>query len=235
VGRRTNFKNGWRPAFLTVKPPEARLGVMKVIGLTGGIGSGKSTVSQFLAELGATVIDVDKLWHQALEADSELRQEIVAAFGTEILAPGREIDRKKLGQIVFGNPEALARLNNIMHPWVYRTVRARLGEYRRRGVGVVALELPLLVEVPLSLKAGQPSLSDEVDEVWVTVAPEAVVLKRLKERGGISEAEALARIRSQLPSGEKIKRADVVIDTDCRLEELEAKVKELWLKRALDT
>jgi dephospho-CoA kinase len=89
--------------------------------------------------------------------------------------------------------------------------------------------------VPLSLKAGQPSLTDEVDEVWVTVAPEAVVLKRLKERGGISEAEALARIRSQLPSGEKTKHADVVIDTDCRLEELEAKVKELWRKRALDT
>jgi dephospho-CoA kinase len=220
---------------LTVKPPEARLGGMKVIGLTGGIGSGKSTVASFLAELGATIIDVDKLWHQALKSDAGLRQEIVAAFGTEILTPGREIDRKKLGQIVFGNPEALTRLNNIMHPWVYRTVRARLGEYRRLGVKVVVLELPLLVEVPLSLKAGQPSLSDEVDEVWVTVAPESVVLKRLKSKSGLSEAEALARIRSQLPSEERLKHADVVIDTDCSLDELKIKIKELWPKRALDT
>jgi dephospho-CoA kinase len=208
---------------------------MRVIGLTGGIGSGKSTVASFLAELGATIIDVDKLWHQALKADAELRQEIVAAFGAEILTPGREIDRKKLGQIVFGNPEALARLNSIMHPWVYRAVRAKLEDYRRRGVKVVVLELPLLVEVPLSLKSGQPSLSDEVDEVWVTVAPEALVLRRLKTKSGLSEAEALARIRSQLPSEERLKHADVVIETDCSLDELEKKVKELWSKRALDT
>jgi dephospho-CoA kinase len=208
---------------------------MKVIGLTGGIGSGKSTVASFLAELGATVIDVDKLWHQALKSDAELRQEIVAAFGTEVLTPSREIDRKKLGQIVFGNPETLARLNNIMHPWVYRAVRTRLGEYQRWGIRVVVLELPLLVEVPLSLGAGQPSLSDEVDEVWVTVAPEPVVLKRLKNKSGLSEAEARARIRSQLPSEERLKHADVVIETDCGLEELEKRVKELWSKRALDT
>jgi len=208
---------------------------MKVIGLTGGVGSGKSTVASFLAELGATVIDVDKLWHEGLRADAELRREIVAAFGSEILTPGREIDRPKLGQIVFGNHEALVRLNNIMHPWVYRTVKTKLEDYRRHGVKVVVLDMPLLVEVPLSLKAGQPSLSDEVDEVWVTVAPEPVVLRRLKTKSGLSQAEARARIRSQLPSEERLKHADVVIDTDSRLDELEAKVRELWHKRALDT
>jgi len=208
---------------------------MRVIGLTGGIGSGKSTVSQFLAGLGATVIDVDRVWHEALGADSELRQQIVAAFGSEILTPDGEIDRRKLGKIVFGNAEALARLNSIMHPWMYKTVRAKLEDYRRWGVKVVVLELPLLVEVPLSLKSGQPSLSDEVDEVWVVVAPEAVVLRRLKTKGGLSEAEALARIRSQLPSEERIKHADVVVDTDCSLDELEVRVRELWRKRALDT
>jgi len=220
---------------LTTELSLARLGGMKVIGLTGGIGSGKSTVAGFLAGLGATVIDVDKLWHGALKTDAELRQEIVAAFGTEILNPSREIDRKKLAKIVFGNAEALARLNGLMHPWMYRTVRARLGEYRRRGVKVVVLELPLLVEVPLSMRASQPSLSDELDEVWVAVAPEATVLKRLKERGGISEPEALARIRSQLTSEERIKHADVVIDTDCSLRELGKKVRELRWKLALDT
>ena len=208
---------------------------MKVIGLTGGIGGGKSTVAGFLAELGATVIDVDKVWHEALKADTEIWQKIVAAFGTGILTPDREIDRKKLGKIVFGNPEALARLNNIMHPWMYETVKAQLGEYRRQRVGVVVLELPLLVEVPLSLRAGEPSLSDEVDEVWVAVAPESVVLRRLKDKLGLSEPEALARIRSQLSSEERTRHADVVIDTDCSLDELKARVRELWPKLALDT
>jgi dephospho-CoA kinase len=204
---------------------------MKVIGLTGGIGSGKSTVSQFLGELGAVIIDVDKVWHGALKPDTEIWQKIVAAFGTGILTSNREIDRKKLGKIVFGNPEALARLNNIMHPWMYYTVKAQLEEYRRQGVKVVLLELPLLIEVPLSMRAGEPSLSDEVDEVWVTVAPESVVLKRLKDKSGLSEQESLARIRSQLSSEERTKHADVVIDTDCDLDELKAKVRELWQRR----
>jgi dephospho-CoA kinase len=201
---------------------------MKVIGLTGGIASGKSTVAQFLEELGAVIIDADSLWHEALRADSELRREIAAAFGEGIVTPGDEIDRQKLGKIVFANPEALARLNSIMQPWMYQAVKTRIEDYRRRGVKVVVLELPLLVEVPLSMKAGQPTLSDELDEVWVTVAPEATVLKRLKDKSGLSESEARARIRSQLPSKERLKHADVVIDTDCRLDELKGKVKKLW-------
>jgi dephospho-CoA kinase len=206
---------------------------MKVIGLTGGIGSGKSTVSGFLRELGATVIDVDEVWHEALKPDTELGRGVVAAFGKEILAPNGEINRQKLGDIVFGNAEALARLNNIMHPWMYKTVKAKLEEYRRKKIKVVVMEVPLLVEVPLSLRAGEPSLSDEMDEVWVTVAPESVVLKRMREKSGMSEEQTLARIRSQLPSEERIKHADVVIDTDCRLDELKRRVRALWDK--LDT
>lgn len=206
---------------------------MKVIGLTGGIGSGKSTVSGFLRELGATIIDVDRVWREALKPDTELLRAVVAAFGNDILAPDGNIDRKKLGDIVFSNPEALARLNNIMHPWMYETVKAKLEEYRQQGMGVVVLEAPLLIEVPLSLKAGEPSLLDEVDEVWVTVAPEFTVFKRLKEKSGLSEEQALARIRSQLSSEERIKHANVVIDTDCSLEELKQKVRALWDK--LDT
>jgi dephospho-CoA kinase len=205
---------------------------MKVIGLTGGIGSGKSTVSGFLAKLGATIIDVDKVWHEALKPDTGLWREVVAAFGNDILKPDGNIDRKRLGEIVFANPEALARLNNTMHPWMYETVKAQLEQYRRQGVGVVVLEAPLLIDVPLSMKA-KPSLLDEVDEVWVTAAPESTVLKRLKEKSGMSEEQALARIRSQLSSKERKKHADVVIDTDCSLKELKVKVKALWDK--LDT
>jgi len=192
---------------------------MKVIGLTGGIGSGKSTVSQFLAELGSVILDADKVGHEAFNPDAEAWCEVVAAFGEQILAPNCEIDREKLGAIVFKNPESLARLNQIMHPRMFEIVKAQLEDYRQQGVGVVILEAPLLVE------AGWTSL---VDEVWVTVVPEATVLGRIKERIGLSEEEALARIRSQLPSEERVKHADMVIDTDCALDEVKTKVKELW-------
>ena len=199
---------------------------MKVIGLTGGIGSGKSTVSRFLAELGAVIIDADKVGHEALKPDTEIWRKVVAAFGTGILKPNREIDRKKLGKIVFGNPEALARLNQIMHPPMYQLVKAQIKEYRQQGGEVVVLEAPLLIE------AGWTSL---VDEVWVTVAPEPTVVKRLKEKVGLSERESLARIRSQLSSEERVKHADVVVDTDCDLGELRERVKEQWQRLALDT
>jgi len=192
---------------------------MKVIGLTGGIGSGKSTVSQFLAELGAVIIDADRVGHEAFKPDTELWREVVAAFGRQILTPSGDIDRKKLGKIVFGNAELLSRLNQIMHPRMYDMVKVQLEEYRRRGVEVVVLEAPLLLE------AGWTSL---VDEVWVTVASESTVLKRLQERVGLSKEESLARIHSQLSSEERIKRADVVINTDCSLDEVKMKVKKLW-------
>jgi len=192
---------------------------MKVIGLTGGIGSGKSVVSQFLAELGAVIIDADKVGHEAFKPDTEVWREVVAAFGKRIVTANGTINREKLGTIVFGNSEALARLNQIMHPRMYDIVKAQLEEYRRQGVGVVVLEAPLLLE------AGWTSL---VDEVWVTVASETTVLKRLRERTGLSEPKSLARLRSQLPTEKRLRHADVVIDTDCDLAELKAKVKELW-------
>lgn len=194
---------------------------MKIIGLTGGIGSGKSTVSQFLAELGAVVIDADRVGHEGFECDMELRQEVMAAFGQQVLAPNGDIDRNKLGEMVFGNTELLSQLNQIMHPWMYKVVKTRLEEYRRQGVGVVVLEAPLLLEADWALL---------VDEVWVTVAAEATVLRRLQERAGFSREESLARIRSQLSLEERMKYADVVINTDCSLDELKATVKELWNK-----
>ena len=195
---------------------------MKVIGLTGGIGSGKSTVSQFLAELGVVIIDADRVGHEAFKPDTELWREVVAAFGRQVLTPSGEIDRKKLGEIVFGNAELLSRLNQIMHPRMYDMVKVQLEEYRRWGVEVVVLAAPLLLE------AGWTSL---VDEVWVTVASESTVLKRLQEKVGLSKEESLSRIRSQISSEERIKRADVVVNTDCSLDELKARVRELWERR----
>ncbi len=199
---------------------------MKVIGLTGGIGSGKSTVSQFLAELGTVILNADEIGHEALKPDTEIWRQVVAAFGRQILTPDGNLDRKKLGDIVFGNPESLSRLNRIMHPRMYDMVKAQLEEYRRQGMGVVVLEAPLLLE------AGWTSL---VDEVWVTTASESTVLKRLEEQKGLSGEEALARIRSQLPSEERVRHANVVINTDCDLDELKSKVKELWQRLEFDT
>ena len=192
---------------------------MKVIGLTGGIGSGKSTVSQFLAELGAVIIDADKVGHEVFQPDRSNALISFFSFFQQILAPGGDIDRKKLGEMVFANSGSLSRLNQIMHPRMYDMVKAQIEEYRQQGVGVVVLEAPLLIE------AGWTPL---VDEVWVTIAPESIVLRRLEGRTGLSEPESLARIRSQLSSAERVKHADVVINNDCSLAELKARVGELW-------
>jgi dephospho-CoA kinase len=192
---------------------------MKVIGLTGGIASGKSTVSRFLKELGAVVIDADRIGHEVLRSDSVVRRELAAAFGEQVLTPGGNVSRCRLGKLVFGNPQALARLNRIMHPRIAARVEAQLERYRRDGVKVVMVEAALLLE------AGWASLADEV---WVTVASEATVLKRLKGRSGLSDVESRARLRAQLSVAERLKRADVVIDTDCRLDELRARVVGLW-------
>jgi len=192
---------------------------MKVVGLTGGIGSGKSTVSQFLAELGAVILDADEVGHEAFKPNTEIWREVIAAFGRQILTPTGEIDRGKLGEIVFNNTGSLARLNQIMHPRMYEMVKAQIEEYRRQGVKVVVLEAPLLIEA---------SWTSLVDEVWVTVAPESTVLRRIEERTGLSEQQSLARIRSQLSSEERARHADVAINTDCDLDELRARVSELW-------
>jgi len=192
---------------------------MKVIGLTGGIGSGKSTVSRFLAELGAVILDVDRVGHEAFKPDTEIWRQVVAAFGRQILTPAGDIDREKLGKRVFGNPESLTRLNRIMHPRMYEIVSAQLDDYRRQGMDVVVLEAPLLIEV---------GWASSVEEVWVTVAPEATVLSRLEKQKGLSRQQALTRIHSQLSSEERIRHADVVINTDCDLDELKTRVGEVW-------
>ena len=192
---------------------------MKVIGLTGGIGSGKSTVSGFLAELGAVIIDADKVGHELLKPDTEIWQQIVAAFGKQILTSGVETSRKKLASLVFGSPRRLELLNQLMHPEMKKAVKAQLLEYRRQGASVVVLEAPLLVEA---------DWTELVDEVWVTIASESTVLERLEQQTGLSQTEALARIRSQLPARERAKHAGVVINTEKSPDELRTKVKELW-------
>ena len=204
---------------LTIIKSTATLIFVIVIGITGGIGTGKSTVSDFLAELGAAVIDADKLGHELLQSHSDVREELVAAFGQGILSPDSQIDRAKLGQIVFGNPQALKLLNNIMHPRMYKLAAERIEGLRKQGVSLVVLEAALLIE------ANWISL---VDQVWVTVASEETVVERLGKNKGIAPEDVRARIRSQLSATQRTKHARVVINTDCSLEELRSRVRLHW-------
>jgi dephospho-CoA kinase len=194
---------------------------MLVIGLTGNFGTGKTTVSQILAELGATVIDADKLGHELQQPNTRTYDEIVAVFGKSILNHNGEIDRKKLGKLVFADTAALGRLNQITHPRIYEIVTGKIEEYRQAGARVVVLEAALLIE------AGWKPL---LDQIWVTIAPEDTVAKRLKKARGLSKKQVLARLKTQMPLEEKAKQADVVINTDCAIDQLRARVTESWHK-----
>ena len=195
---------------------------MMVVGLTGSICSGKSTIARFLAGMGASVIDADEIGHEAYQPHSETWRQVVDAFGQGILTADGEIDRRKLGEIVFKDPEALRRLNGIMHPGMHRVAERRIEQLKKDGARVIVLEAPLLVEA---------NWLDLVDEVWVAQANEENSLKRCRERSGLSEAQARSRLASQLPPEEKARHADVIIDTNVSLADVESKVKELWEQR----
>ncbi|UCG83928.1 MAG: dephospho-CoA kinase [Dehalococcoidia bacterium] len=192
---------------------------MIVIGLTGGIASGKSAVSGMLEQWGAVVIDADKVGHEAFLPDTDAWREVVATFGSEILDENGKIDRSKLADIVFRDPDALLRLNSIMHPLMYRIVEHKIEALRDRGVDVVVLEAPLLIEA---------KWTDLVDQVWVVVAPESNVIDRLCNQKGFTEEQAKARINSQTTSSEKSKYADVVIENDSDLGSLREKLEDIW-------
>lgn len=194
---------------------------MKIVGLTGGIGSGKTTVARFLAELGAVVLDLDRIGHEAVKKGGRAWQQVIDTFGNEILAPDGEIDRTRLGEIVFKDRDALLRLNRIIHPVIDNIIAEKIEFYRRQRVKVVVLEAAAMIE---SGKTGQ------VEELWVTVAPEETVLNRLEERPGYSREKSRARIKTQLTNEERVKKANVVIDTDCTLDELRNRVMVEWQK-----
>ncbi|MBE9469978.1 MAG: dephospho-CoA kinase [Chloroflexi bacterium] len=198
---------------------------MVVIGVTGNIGSGKSTVCQILAKLGAAIVDADKLAQETYKPYGEAWQELVNAFGKDILSSGQEIDRQKLGQIVFSNPTALTRLNHIVHPKAYSMAKERIATYRRQGLRAVALEAALLIEA---------NWTRLVDQVWLVVASEATVIHRLKEGKATNQSEVLARLKSQMPAEEKAKYADEVVYNDGDLNQLEARLTQLWNELDID-
>ena len=195
---------------------------MLVIGLTGSIGTGKSEVTRQLEQLGAAIINADQVGHEAYTPDSESWKEVVGAFGEDILLPGGEIDRKKLGAIVFADPQRLAELNSIMHPRMAGMVAEKINRFREDGARVVVVEAALLYE------AGWETLTDEV---WAVDSPLETVVERLRSRSGLDEAEVRRRIDSQMDIQERLSRADVVVDNSGDIATLAGVLKSLWETR----
>ncbi len=191
----------------------------RVIGLTGGIGSGKSTVSRFLAELGAVIIDADKIGHEVYRPDTDTWRKLVKTFGRGILAADNTIDGKKLGAIVFSNEEELKRLNAIVHPQITEIIKKQIDDYRRKDAKVIVLDAPVLLEA---------HAKNLTDEVWVVVADDDNVIKRAVARTGLREEQIRDRIRAQMSKTERIKNAQVIIYNDGTPEDLRGKIKKLW-------
>lgn len=187
-----------------------------VLGVTGNIACGKSTIMQMLSDLGAETIDADKVYHRLIEPDRPLWQSLIDHFGADILMPDGEIDRRKLGGVVFRDAAALQELERITHPAIRRAVLERIAE---STASVVAIDAIKLIE---------GGFDQFCDQVWlVTCLPDAQ-RDRLMRRNGLSEVEADQRIAAQPPLEPKIARADLIIDNSGSLESTTCQVHRAW-------
>ncbi|HEX8951027.1 MAG TPA: dephospho-CoA kinase [Polyangia bacterium] len=192
---------------------------MRVIGLTGGIASGKSTAARALAELGARVVDADEIARQIVAPGQPALAEIVRTFGRDMLLSDGTLDRKRLGAIVFTDADKRRALNAITHPRIAMETQARLGRLREEGAPVAIYEAALLVE---------NRVHEALDGLIVVVCDEATQLERLMARDGYSEADARARILAQAPIADKIKAATWVVDTGGPLAETKKQLARIW-------
>ncbi len=196
---------------------------MRRVGLTGGIGSGKSAVSALLASYGAVVVDADLLAREVVAPGTPGLQRVVEAFGEDVLLPDGSLDRPALGRRVFGDPAALATLNGIVHPLVGERTQELTAQAERDGVRVLVHDVPLLVE---------NGLAPLYDAVVVVAAEPATQLDRLVRLRGMDGADARARIAAQAPLADKLAVADHVVRNDGPLEELAPQVEALWRELA---
>ena len=194
-------------------------------GLTGGIACGKSTVAQFLEALGAKVIDADRVGHELLQPLSPVHRQVVSHFGQEILKPGGEIDRVRLGSIVFTDPQRLSELDSIIHPNLIARVEEHAKELRALHPRAV-----ILVDAALIYEAG---VGDRFAKILVAWCKPEQQVERLMAKTGLSREDAFRRMASQIPAEEKRRRANYVIDCSGSLEETQAQVEALYpeLKR----
>ncbi|HEX9095194.1 MAG TPA: dephospho-CoA kinase [Candidatus Dormibacteraeota bacterium] len=191
---------------------------MRVLGLTGGIGSGKSMVAQMFARLGAAVIDADQVAREVVEPGQPALEEIAATFGPDVLLTDGRLDRPKLAEIIFADPVERARLDAITHPRI-RTRMDELIKARRSGPGVLIVDIPLLYE------NGRRTAVEKVIVVWVD--PETQ-LRRIRQRDGISAEAARQRIAAQMPLDAKRARADHVIDNSGTREDTRRQVEAIY-------
>jgi len=194
--------------------------MMLTIGVTGGIGSGKSTVTKFLGELGAPIIDADKVGHAIYAPDGPAYADMIAAFGRGILASDGTIDRKKLGPIVFSDAGALKRLNAIVHPKMFARMREMIEHLRAGGE-----RNPIVVEAAILIEANWQAL---FDEIWLVTASQERVVERIERDRGLKPEQTEARIRAQLPDEERQKHSTLVITNNGSIDELGEKVSHLW-------
>ena len=187
------------------------------VGLTGGIGTGKSLVSDILNKLGAHVISGDALGHEAYLPGTKGFDQVVGAFGEEIVGDDGFVDRKKLGPIVFSDPANLDLLNSIMHPLIYEMIKDRMKDVSR--VPLVVVEAAVLIEA---------NWQDLFDEIWVVTSDQEIVISRLAERNNLSRNDAISRIQSQMSQDERITHAHVEIDNSGTILDLEKAVKDIW-------
>ncbi len=192
---------------------------MHVIGLTGGIASGKSTVTRFFKDRDVPVIDADILGHRTYDPGTDTFAAVVATFGQDLVAADGSIDRRVLGGKVFGKPDELKRLTDIVWPGIRKLASEALSEFEAAGNSIVVLEAAVLFEA---------GWEDLVDEVWVVVVEPDLAVQRLASRNGLDEAAARARIDSQLSNDERISRSNVVIKNNGTLEELEGNIQKAW-------
>ena len=191
-----------------------------VLGLTGGIASGKSTVSAYLHELGAEIIDADLIARQVVAPGSEGLKQIKETFGLEMIKPTGELDRARLGALVFDRPESLAKLTAITGPLVNKEILRQLENAREKKVKLVVLDIPLLFETGYDKYCNQ---------VMVITIPPALQIQRLMLRNGLTKVEAKKRLASQMSQSKRDKLADVLIDNSKSVEETYQQVLK-WLK-----
>ena len=198
---------------------------MLSIGLTGGIGTGKSLVSNILNDLGATVVNADLLGHEAYLPGTVGFDMVVDAFGDQIVGEDGTVDRKKLGPIVFSSPQNMSKLNAIMHPLIRDMIQGQLEEYSSNGTDVVVVEAAVLIEA---------GWQDLFDEVWVVTSDKETVIERLKDRNSLSREDAIARIESQMSNDERVGHSNVVISNDGTTDELADGVGQIWNTRVVN-
>ncbi len=193
---------------------------MQVIGLTGGIATGKSTVSAILKKAGAVIIDADRIAREVVKKGLPAYREIVENFGETVLLSNGEINRSVLGDLIFNDPRKKKLLNRIVHPHVRRETNRQLKDMEKSSPDTIAvLDIPLLFEA---------EMHKDLSEVIVVYAPEHIQVKRLMKRDNISEADAVARVRSQMPIEEKKNRATIVIGNSGTMEDTRKRTLEIF-------